>query len=397
MDLEKKENEGELQYIWRLCFEKDIGNLDLTWRELSDIFNKNLRTEDSYQDESSWRKQYQTAKKFYDEIFSKKNFDEEYLNDLVVKKHELQKEKYKLFDERRALNKIALVNAREEELLEILKNKIERDKLPSLNRTTNNEYTATSKDMLISLNDIHYGANINNYWNIYNSSVCIDRMNKYLDKIIEIQNLNNCENCIVWCNGDCISGNIHKTIAITNKENVIEQVMGVSELIAQFLMNLSNYFKTVKFVSVSGNHSRIDSKDDSLISERLDDIVEWWIKERLQNINNIIFDGYDKIDYTMYMVNIRGLNYIGVHGDFDDNINKILSLQQMNDKPIYAILSGHLHHNKIETVQGIKTIMSGSMQGMDDYCIQKRIFGFPEQIVCVCDAQGIYSSYDIKL
>ena len=49
--------------------------------------------------------------------------------------------------------------------------------------------------------------------------------------------------------------------------------------------------------------------------------------------------------------------------------------------PLYAVLSGHLHHNKIDEVQGVKTIMAGSFLGMDDYCVQKRIYGKAEQML----------------
>lgn len=89
--------------------------------------------------------------------------------------------------------------------------------------------------------------------------------------------------------------------------------------------------------------------------------------------------------------------YCGVHGDYDGSAAKVQALQTMVGKPVYAVLSGHLHHNKVDVVQGIKTVMAGSFLGIDDYCIQKRIFGKPEQMVCVCDENGILCHYDISL
>ena len=41
--------------------------------------------------------------------------------------------------------------------------------------------------------------------------------------------------------------------------------------------------------------------------------------------------------------------------------------------------------------------MAGSFLGMDDYCVQKRIYGKSEQMVCVCDANGIRCAYDVPL
>ena len=126
-------------------------------------------------------------------------------------------------------------------------------------------------------------------------------------------------------------------------------------------------------------------------------MVEWYLKARLQNVENIKFDGYDKIDTTMYVVKVQGLNYVGVHGDYDYTPASVQNLTSMIDVPVYAILSGHLHHNKIDTIQGVKTIMGGSMIGMDSYCVQKRILGRPEQLVCICTSDGLSCAYNVEL
>ena len=149
------------------------------------------------------------------------------------------------------------------------------------------------------------------------------------------------------------------------------------------------------FSSVAGNHSRLEEKDLASPHERLDDLVEWYLKARLQNFQNVVFDNYEKIDDTMYLVNIRGKTYLGVHGDYDGSPSKVQSLQTMAQRPVYAILSGHLHHNKIDNVQGVKTVMAGSFLGMDDYCVGKRIYGSQQQLVCVCTYDGIMAYYDV--
>ena len=86
-----------------------------------------------------------------------------------------------------------------------------------------------------------------------------------------------------------------------------------------------------------------------------------------------------------------------VHGDFDASPSRIQSLQAMARRPVYAVLSGHLHHNRMDEVQGVKTIMAGSFLGMDDYCVQKRIVGRAEQMVCVCDESGVRCAYSVPL
>lgn len=323
--------------------------------------------------------------------------NEDMISLLDSKRIELQKERQKFFDQRNAYNKLLRERSRQEELNEILVDAVRSGNLPSL-QYVRSEIPCSDNDLLVSLNDIHYGANIQNYWNTYNSDVCRDMMCKYLDHIISIGEIHKSENCIVWANGDEISGNIHQSIAVTNKENVIEQIKGVSELIAEFLAELSKHFRQVVFVSVAGNHSRIEpNKDKALISERLDDLVEWYLSARLQNFENIVIGGGGKIDHTIYLIDVRGKTYCGVHGDFDGSPGKVQSLQAMAGRPVYAVLSGHLHHNKTDEVQGVKTVMAGSFLGMDDYCIQKRIVGRAEQMVCVCDESGIRCTYGIPL
>jgi len=322
------------------------------------------------------------------------------MSELDRKKTELQAERQKFYDQRNAFNRLVRERSRQEELNEILVKSIQEGDLPRLDYEFDpyGVVNQSDNDLLVSLNDIHYGATVENYWNTYNSDICREMMCRYLDRIIQIARTHSSQNCIVWANGDEISGNIHKSITVTNKENVIEQIKGVSELIAEFIAALSKHFSIVTFVSVAGNHSRLDpNKDTALVSERLDDLVEWYLAARLQNFDNVIIGGGEKIDETMYLIDVRGKTYCGVHGDFDGSPGKVQALQTMARRPLYAVLSGHLHHCKTDDVQGIRTIMAGSFLGMDDYCVQKRIYGRPEQIVCVCDESGVRCTYSVPL
>ena len=371
--------------------------LDIDYEDLSEF----LFGEGNCYNSSEVRKRMYGMKTVIDVIENDKEtaMSGDLLSELESKKIELQKERQKFFDQRNAYNKILRDRSRQEELNEILSSAVTEGNLPELNYVRESTSIITSdNDLLISLNDMHYGANIDNYWTKYNSDICAEMLEKYLNRILDIAKRHNSENAYIFCNGDAISGNIHYSISVTNKENVIEQVMGVSELISQFIANLSPYFKNVVFTSVAGNHSRINpNKDNSRVDERLDDLVEWYIKARLQNFENVIVGGGEKIDNTMYVLDIRGKAYIGVHGDYDGSSEKIQALQTMAGRPVCGVLSGHMHHNKIETIQGVKSIMAGSFLGMDDFCVQKRIYGRPEQLVCVCDSSGVQCYYDIPL
>lgn len=400
MELYQKQNESNFEYQKRLVYGKLVDKTlaDIDYTELAEALYGQPYAPDVA------RRMVYGSKRTLDALETDvKNgaVDMSELASLDAKRIELLKERQKFFDQRNAFNKLIRKRSRQEELNEILVEAVKSGNLPRLAYEPCH-IEPSDNDLLVSLNDIHYGADVDNHWNTYNSNVCREMMCRYLDKVVAIGETHGSENCIVWSNGDAISGNIHQSIAITNKENVIEQIKGVSELIAEFIAELSKHFKSVIFVSVAGNHSRITpNKDDALLGERLDDLVEWYLGARLQNFENVTIGAAEgssaKIDSTMYLINVRGKTYCGVHGDFDGSASKVQALQTMARTPLYAVLSGHLHHNKIDEVQGVKTIMAGSFLGMDDYCVQKRIYGKAEQMVCVCDADGVRCSYSVPL
>lgn len=394
--LMRRDGESELAYCRRIINGKLVdGTLaDYDYSELAElVLGRQYES-------SNARKMMYGCKRILDIIEKERESkieDVGLLSELDSKMIDLQKERQKFSDMRVAYNKLLRERSRQEEINDILRDALESGEIPELNYQPSPVFTSDT-DLLCSLNDIHYGAVVDNYWNVYNSEVCRQMMNRYLDKIISVAELHRSENCYVWCNGDEISGNIHYSIAVSNKENVIQQIKGVSELISQFLAELSKHFHKVYFVSVSGNHSRINSnKDLALQEERLDDLVEWYAEARLQNFDNIHILSDARIDPTMYLIKVRGKKYLGVHGDVGNDAKSIQSLQTLVGENIYAVLSGHMHHCKTDTVQGVKMIMAGSFLGTDEYCVQKRIYGEPEQMILVCDASGIRCQYEVPL
>lgn len=394
VDTKRRNDETRLQYLKRLVYGKLVDKTlaDVDYSELSE-----LAFGTPYSSDVARRMFYGCKKTF--ELMDEDGVsfsDADIMSEIDSKMLELKKERQKFLDQRTAFNKVIRERSRQEELNEILVAAVQNGDLPKLDYTPSH-IEPSSNDILVSLNDIHYGIDVRNAWNIYNSDICREMMRNYLDRILAIAKVHHSENCIVYNCGDAISGLIHLTVQIANRENIVEQVKGVSELISEFLATLSSHFKTVRYLSVSGNHSRLSTKDDSPYNERLDDLIEWYLQARLQNFDNITIDTISRIDSSMFVADIRGLTYVGVHGDWDGGAAKLAALQAMVPHPIYAVLSGHLHHNMCDVIQGVKTVMAGSFLGVDDYCIQKRIYSRPEQMVCICDSSGIVCHYDISL
>ena len=399
MILERKEGETEIQYLWRIGKMVDAGKIG-SWKDITPTLNKQLREDDEYYDESAYRKKYQAAKKFYDEIFSQQG-DEDFKKEQEEILREIKKEKRKLRDERTESNRGIRIEARVEDKLDyfekIIANQGKIDYKPLKPAERELIKTKSDNDLVIMLSDLHIGQTFASAWGRYNLEVAKDRMNQYLNKIIEIKDRHNSENCFVTLQGDMISNSIHKTIAITNRENVIEQVISASEIITAFLAELSKIFNNVTVVSVVGNHSRIDKKEDALKDERLDTLIEWYAKSKLENFENIEF--IEPYDNTFNCFVVRNKHYFVVHGDYDKfDMAGVAKLSMMAGYFPYCILFGHRHFPATTEINGIKLVQSGSFPGAgDDHTIELRLSGKPSQTVLVCNEDGIECNYTVEL
>ena len=261
--------------------------------------------------ESKFRKQRQAFDKMLAANQSKFIDSDAQLKEIEIQKRELERKKIQFRDERNAWQKQNFIDARVEEKLDLLE-----EELTSQGRINfdihDNVNISSDNDILIILSDFHIGQCFRSIWGEYNSDIAKERLNKLLNEVIAIQKLHNSEKCYVSLQGDMLSGNIHKTIQITNRENVIEQIKIASELISSFCYELTKVFDVVFLSSVVGNRTRMDRKDEALHDERLDDIVAWGVELTLQHIDNFHVLNR-KLDVGIADMDIRGKTYIAVH------------------------------------------------------------------------------------
>jgi hypothetical protein len=402
-ELKRKENENEEQYIWRVAQLKDNGLIDLDWDELAEYINRECRDDESeYRSSSAYRKPYQQAKRYYESgVFSKFNEDE-YTNKLNEQKRELEKAKVAYRDERNDWNRQNRIEARieakldnlGETLKEIGRSKFEVDEHISVNCGDNS--------LIVMLSDLHTGQTFNSLFGQYNTDILKDRMTQLLNKVISIGNRHNSVMVNVVLLGDQISGNIHNTIQVSNRENVIEQIKIASEVITWFCVELSKVFGYVHIYECAGNHSRlVSNKELAVHDERLDNLITWIIKQMTAHIDRIKVhdDEETRIDSGISMFELYGKDYVAVHGDYDVlNKTGVGNLSMMLGKIPYAIMNGHNHFPSNTDINGVKIIQGGSIAGSgDDYTIEKRLSGKPNQTVLVCDENGIDCIYNVEL
>lgn len=368
-----------------------------TYEELSEI----LFGEGNCFNESEVRKRMYGMKRMI-ELHDKYESNSTPNNDVIeiqLAKRELEAAKVQFRDERAAWNRQNTIDARVNQKLDyletVLKESGERMYIPSPVEVCVGN---SDNDLLVILSDLHIGAGFSSEWGEYNPDIATRRLNQYIREIVKIAERHNSENCFVSIQGDLISGSIHKSIQVTNRENVIDQIKIAANLITDFCFELSNYFKKVTITNVSGNHSRIDKKEDAIHSERLDDLIGWIVKNSLSHINKITFKE-NNLDIGIASIDIRGKEYIAVHGDYDSySPSGVSNLCMMIHRIPYAILYGHLHHCSVDEVNGVKMVRGGSLAGSGDaFTIEKRLSGKPSQMVCVCSSSGIEAYYPVEL
>lgn len=382
------------------CSKKIDRSIDLDWAEICEKYGIEWNSD-------SLRKSAQPpltggifVKEYYEQKYAKENSinEDEYLNKLEEKKRELERLKVQYRDQRNAWQKQNYANSRLEETLCLLEDELKT--LGNVNFDIHpTPFIVGHNEMIVCLSDLHIGASFDSAFGKYNSDIAKDRLNQYLNKVIEVGTRHEIPKVHVVGLGDLLSGSIHKSIAITNKENVIEQIKLATELISSFCYELTKVFPIVQFYNIVGNHSRIDKKEDALHDERLDDIIGWAVNLSLSHINNFHYMKHRMIDNGIADLSVCGKTYISVHGDFDSNSNQGISnlCMALGFMP-EAIIKGHMHSPAYSEFNGVKMIQSGTLAGSgDNYTVERRLTGRPNQTLLICNNKGIECIYNVQL
>ena len=397
VNLNKRPDESELGYINRIGNYKVSGIIDMTWTELADLFNKNLREPGEWWTESAYRKKFANMRRFKEE-FAGDTTDINEIDELKELKRELEKEKVKVRDERNEYRKLIRDEARKESYQDQFIRSIEETagKYALDNTVKYHIHTVSDNDMIICLTDIHAGIEVHNFWNNYDKDILKERLQHYLSRIHEIRERHKAQNAYLVIS-ELLSGIIHPTLRIQNNQDLIDQFLMITDYLCDFIKDLSTEFNNVNVYVAPGNHSRINpKKDQDLAHENMDNLVIPFLKARLQNYSNVkCWDNL--IEQSMAVFNVRKLTVVAVHGDRDsfssvaDNVSKMLGAK------VDLVITGHKHTNRMMTDSDVKVVQSGCLSGSDEFAINNRLRNRPEQVVCIIsEAEGIDCIYDIK-
>lgn len=395
----------EERHLWALGNGKD--KFGMTWSDIADVMNKTWRDDETqYYTESAYRKRYTQAKEILDKVVlpemeSSMTDAKEYADEIQRQRERLYEEKVRMWDARRAYNKAMRDSARHEENLTMLGAAIKRQgEAEYIIKPRPEPVAHTDNDILCCISDIHYGIEFDSHTGRYNSDVAKKRMSEYANEVIEVGKRHSARNVYITLLGDALSGAIHHSLQVENRENVIDQIIGVSGMVSDFVYAMSLEYDNVYFNAVGGNHSRLQPKDMAVKDERLDNLIVWYIGSKFEHMPNVhVTPLKDNIDSTVAMFEIHGKKFVSVHGDYDAFTGAGMSklVMWLGYKP-YAIVSGHRHTPSFMDVAGIMCVQSGSLSGSgDDYTVSHRLSGYPSQTVCVLNAGEITAIYPVRL
>ena len=359
-------------YKVRICENKNV--YGLTFEQIADILN--AESGNTYT-ESKWRKEWKSFCK--GRVYERNKISNSML---VEQSRELEKQRMRLSEERAALKRIVRDEARadawREEIMAQIKvypNLQEHHAVPIQDNA--------SGTLVVLLTDLHIGMQFDNSVGKYNSEIARDRLYQYASEVADAVIRWQPSKCAILLGGDLISGTIHNTIRIENRESIVQQLKLASEYISEFIVLVESMFQKIDVYGVSGNHSRtIQNKDDAMLGDMLDDLVPVYLQARLSTFEHIAVHE-NKENRALESFYVENNHSVLVHGEYDDmseaNIGK---LQRLTGGLIDVVFTAHLHENMFKDVTGVHVIRGGCLSGSgDEYCLKKRLSGQPSQMM----------------
>lgn len=392
----RKENEEDLDYAMRLIdIKKEERPDDLDWGDIVELLGLDLNKDSLRKSQDTIFGGIAVYKRMKDkELISKPS---DYQQEVQIQLQELKKERIRLSDERAALNRRLRNEARKESMHDLITEcaqslKTEDNKIKPV--CVEEEF---EKAAILTLSDFHFGLEINEFNNIYNTDVFYQRLNKILGKTIEYIQLNKVRTLYVLGLGDYMSGIIHTTTRIENRENIVQQVIKVSEALSQMLTELSKFVE-IYYYDVTDNHGRVfPNKDDWENEDNFSLFVRWYLDARFKD-NEYIHIMQNTYSNEIGVVEIFGRNYAFTHGHRDKISNIVQNLSLMTKKFYDAIFMAHCHHYEANEIHGTYVYMNGTLSGTDMYANNERKTSNPSQNLFILNSNdGIECQYLIKL
>lgn len=402
---ERREGEADFEYGLRLIEIKvEQKPDDLDWEDIVeavglDCHRDSLRKAASVTPYSGYAVAQYFKRKF---AAADKPNQDEYLGELDFKIMEMRKETKRFYDQRREFHKLVDRLGREENLEDRLVDAAIalNEQLP-LRVDKNICYTYDDNEAILVFADWHYGMKTDNIWEKFNTEVCRNRVERLVETAVERIRLHRCRRLHILLLGDMAHGAIHTSARVASEELVCDQVMQVSEIIAQAVNALADEVEETVVHATYGNHLRtVQNKNDSIHADNMERLIPWWLEQRLGDRGDVVFPEAEYYEFLYF--DVCGYNICATHGDLDNVKNagrtlNTLFVKKYGSEIDYVILADKHHKEEFEEL-GIESMIVRSLCGTDEYANGKRLYSTPGQLMMVFKPGiGADAYYQIKL
>lgn len=226
----------------------------------------------------------------------------------------------------------------------------------------------TAEEITVVYNtDVHGGLDVDNYFNTYNIEEMHIRFRKLAQGIID----NTTSRKVYIADlGDTVHGIIHGSVQKYSSwvtDSVTEVIRGYENV---FITLVQEGYE-VYFTKVNGSHESIEKAKDERTEE--------------ESFGNFIFDmlqwKYEKFKSLHFIPKLKGLNAailpifdystLLIHGD-NNSLTKIKDAGRLfKEYRVKEINAGHLHHRKVEDMNGLNIFFNEPFCGTDQYAGNK--------------------------
>lgn len=377
-------NETDEALILRVCRDKDfIGSWDDVAVVLNRLLGANYRP-------NTYRNNFQSYNKFRQVDLEKS--ESSLLEEIKEQRRELEKEKIQIQTANIERNRIDRAESRHKMYYQYVGTAIQSLPMPDF-RPLYSDFE-NKVEYLVTLADVHYGANFKSENNEYSPAIAKERFEYLSARIVSFVQSRKLRKIHIVSLGDLVQGVLRVSDLKINDSSVVKAVVEISRLVALFLNEISAYVMVEYYHSPTANHSQIrplGTKASEIADEDLEYVIGNYIKDLCANNDRITVhladEGKQYIEIPIFDYEI-----VAMHGHQIKNIEtSVRDMSMLKRTFIDYLILGHFHNGKEipsfeSSCYDTEVLVSPSFIGSDPYSdsIMKgakasvKIYGFDE-------------------
>lgn len=358
-------NETDEALILRVCRDKDIIG---SWDDVAVVLNRLLGA--NYRP-NTYRNNFQSYNKFRQVDLEKS--ESSLLEEIKEQRRELEKEKIQIQTANIERNRIDRAESRHKMYYQYVGTAIQSLPMPDF-RPLYSDFE-NKVEYLVTLADVHYGANFKSENNEYSPAIAKERFEYLSARIVSFVQSHKLRKIHIVSLGDLVQGVLRVSDLKINDSSVVKAVVEISRLASLFLNEISAYVMVEYYHSPTANHTQIrplGTKASEIADEDLEYVIGNYIKDLCANNDRITVhladEGKQYIEIPIFDYEI-----VAMHGHQIKNIEtSVRDMSMLKRTFIDYLILGHFHNGKEipsfeSSCYDTEVLVSPSFIGSDPY------------------------------